>query len=67
MTIKSIKNRIDALAPEEEYTSDPRRMTDKQLITRIIQDRYGRPPTAWELTREGSDRLIDMLMKERDG
>jgi len=67
-TVNSIKNRVDALAPEEEYvSSDPKKMTDKQLMTRIIQDRYGRLPTMEELSPAGSDRLIKILMKERDG
>ena len=62
-----LKNRIDALAPQEEYVSDdPRRMSDAQLITRIILDRYGRRPTAWELTPEGSSQLIETLRRERD-
>ena len=63
-----LKNRIDALAPvEEEYVSDdPKKMTDKQLITRIIKDRYARRPTAWELTPEGSSQLIETLRRERD-
>jgi len=66
-TVNSIKNRVDALAPAEEYvSSDPKKMTDKQLITRIIKDRYGRPPTPEELTPEGSDRLIKLLREERD-
>ena len=66
-TVNSIKNRIDALAPAEEYvSSDPKRMTDKQLITRIIKDRYARRPTAWELTPEGSSQLIETLRRERD-
>ena len=65
-TVNSIKNRIDALAPAEEYvSSDPKRMTDKQLITRIIKDRYARRPTAWELTPEGSSQLIETLRRER--
>ena len=67
-TVNSIKNRVDALAPEEEYvSSDPKKMTDKQLMNRIIQDRYGRLPTMEELSPAGSDRLIKILMKERDG
>ena len=64
-TVNSIKNRVDALAPAEEYvSSDPKKMTDKQLITRIIKDRYGRPPTPEELTPEGRDRLIKILREE---
>ena len=66
MTIISIKKRIDALAPvEEEYVSDPKKMTDRQLMTRIIQDRYNRPPTPEELTAEGSSQLIETLRRER--
>ena len=63
-----LKNRIDALAPDEAgpIPTDPKKMTDKQLITRIIKDRYNRPPTPEELTPEGSDRLIKMLREERD-
>jgi len=60
-----LKNRVDALAPAEgPIPTDPKRMTDKQLIIRIIQDRYGRPPTPDELTPEGSDRLIKILREE---
>jgi len=67
MTLNSIKKRVDALAPAEEYVSDdPRRMTDKQLMTRIIKDRYGRAPTPEELTPEGSSQLIETLRRERD-
>ena len=68
MTLNSIKKRVDALSPEEdEYIPEnPKQMTDKQLMTRIIKDRYGRRPTREELTPEGSDRLIKQLMKERD-
>jgi len=67
-TINSIKNRVDVLAPvEEEYIPEnPKQMTDKQLMTRIIKDRYGRRPTREELTPEGSSRLIEMLREERD-
>jgi len=67
-TINSIKNRVDVLAPvEEEYIPENRKqMTDKQLMTRIIKDRYGRRPTREELTPEGSSRLIEMLREERD-
>ena len=66
-TVNSIKNRVDVLSPDEgPIPTDPKRMTDKQLMTRIIQDRYGRPPTPEELTPEGSSRLIKMLREERD-
>jgi len=61
-----LKNRVDALAPAEgPVPTNPRRMTDAQLITRIVQDRYSRPPTAWELTPEGSSQLIETLRRER--
>ena len=65
-TVNSIKIRVDALAPAEgPVPTDPKKMTDKQLITRIVQDRYSRPPTAWELTAEGSSQLIETLRRER--
>ena len=67
MTLNSIKKRVDALSPDEgPIPTDPKKMSDAQLITRIVQDRYARRPTAWELTPEGSSQLIEMLMKERD-
>ena len=66
-TVNSIKNRVDALAPAEgPVPTDPKKMTDRQLLTAIIRERYNRPPTPEELTPEGSSRLIEMLMKERD-
>jgi len=67
MTLNSIKKRVDVLAPAEEYvSSDPKKMTDKQLMTRIIHDKFGRAPHPYELTPEGSSRLIEMLREERD-
>jgi hypothetical protein len=66
-TVNSIKNRVDALSPDEgPIPTDPKKMTDRQLITRIIKDRYNRPPTAWELTSEGSSQLIEILRLELD-
>ena len=66
-TVNNIKNRVDALAPAEgPVPTDPKKMTDKQLMTRIIHDRYGRPPTPEELTAEGSSQLIETLRRERD-
>jgi len=66
-TVNSIKNRVDALAPAEgPVPTDPKQMTDKQLMTRIIHDRYGRAPTPEELTPEGSSQLIETLRRERD-
>ena len=66
-TVNNIKNRIDALAPDEgPVPTDPKKMTDRQLLTAIVRQTYNRPPTAWELTPEGSSQLIEMLMKERD-
>ena len=62
-----LKNRIDALSPDEgPIPTDPKKMTDKQLMTRIIKDRYGRLPTPEELTAEGSSQLIETLRRERD-
>jgi len=67
MTLNSIKKRVDVLAPgEPPIPTDPKKMTDKQLMTRIILDRYGRPPTPEELTPEGSSQLIETLRRERD-
>jgi len=66
-TVNSIKNRVDALVPEEgPIPTNPKMMSDKQLMTRIIKDRYGRLPTAWELTVEGSSQLIKILREERE-
>ena len=66
-TVNSIKNRVDVLSPDEgPIPTDPKRMTDKQLMTRIIKDRYGRLPTPEELTAEGSSQLIETLRRERD-
>jgi len=62
-----LKNRVDALAPEEgPIPTDPKMMTDRQLLTAIIRQTYNRPPTAWELSAEGSSRLIEMLRREKD-
>jgi len=62
-----LKNRIDALSPDEgPIPTDPKKMTDKQLMTRIIHDKFGRAPHPYELTPEGSSRLIEMLREERD-
>ena len=66
-TVNSIKNRVDALSPDEgPIPTDPKKMTDRQLLTAIVRQRYNRAPYPDELTPEGSDRLIKQLMKERD-
>ena len=61
-----LKNRVDVLAPAEgPVPADPKKMTDKQLLTAIILEKYNRAPYPDELTPEGSSRLIKMLMEER--
>ena len=66
-TVNSIKNRVDALLPDEgPVPTDPKKMTDRQLLTAIILEKYSRAPYPDELTPEGGDRLIKQLMKERD-
>jgi len=65
-TVNSIKNRVDALAPAEgPVPTDPKKMTDRQLLKAIILEKYNRAPYPDELTPEGSSRLIKMLMEER--
>ena len=66
MTLNSIKKRVDALSPDEgPVPTDPKKMTDRQLLTAIILEKYNRAPYPDELTPEGSSRLIKMLMEER--
>lgn len=66
-TLNSIKNRVDALVPQEAPApTNPRQMTDKQLMTAIVREHYGRLPTPEELTPEGSHRLIEIILGEMD-
>ena len=61
MTIQSIKARLDRISAVSPVPTDPRRMTDEQLMTAIIQIEYGRPPTQEELSPEGRKRVMAVI------